>query len=231
MRRINWKTVSTLVTMLVVAGCQESAVSAPQSTSGAPASMMLAPAGSPQLSLGEKSKDSDDADFTVTPNGGVFFVGNHAVVFPAHSICDPATSSYGPGTWDSPCTALKGAVKIHAKVRTAKLGTWVDFSPSLRFVPSDDSRNWVYMYMGTPSAVGASDLSKFAILFAPAIGAKGLDDASSDASLRTYVDTRSGITMRRIKHFTGYMTSSGRSCDPEVETDCYPVPDPDRGGN
>ena len=230
MRRINWKTVSTLVTMLVVAGCQDSVVSAPQSTSVAPAPMMMAPAGSPQLSLGEKSKDDDDADFTVTPNGGVFFVGNHAVVFPARSICDPATSSYGPGTWDSPCTALKGALKIHAKVRTAKLGTWVDFSPSLRFVPSNDSRDWVYMFMGTPNVVGATDLSRFSILFAPAIGAKGLDEAASDASLRTYVDTRSGITMRRIKHFTGYMTSSGRSCDPEVETDCYPVPD-DRGGD
>ena len=232
MRRINWKTVSTLVTMLVVAGCQESVVTAPQSASVAPASMMLAPAGSPQLSLGEKSKDDSnddaDADFTVTPNGGVFFVGNHAVVFPARSICDPSTSSYGPGTWDSPCTALKGALKIHAQVRTAKLGTWVDFSPSLRFVPSDDSRNWVYMVMRTPNVVGASDLSKFGILFAPAIGSKGLDDASSDASLRTYVDTHSGITMRRIKHFTGYMTSSGRSCDPDVETDCFPVP-ADRG--
>ena len=42
MRRTNWKTVSTLVTMIVVAGCQDNVVSAPQGTSVAPASIMLA---------------------------------------------------------------------------------------------------------------------------------------------------------------------------------------------
>ena len=222
MRRTNWKTVSTLVTMVVVAGCQDNVVSAPQTTSVAPASMMMAPEGSPQLSLGGKSSDNDDVDFTVTPAGGVFFIGNNAVVFPARSICDPATSSYGAGSWDSPCVALNGAVKIHASVRTAKLGTWVDFTPSLRFVPSNDSHQWVYIYMDTPNVVGAKDLSNYSILFAPAMGATGIDEAPTDASLRTYVDTWGGITMRRIKHFTGYMTSSGRSCDPATETNCFP---------
>jgi hypothetical protein len=225
MRRPNWKTVSTLVTMVVVAGCQDSVVSAPQSESAAPVSMMMAPSGSPQLSLGGKSKDNDDVDFTVSDKGGIFFLGNHAVVFPAKSICDPAKSSYGPGTWDSPCAALKGSLKIHATIRTAKLGTWVDFSPSLRFVPSNDSRDWVYMYMYSPSVVGAKDLSKYSILYASAIGAKGVDEAASDGTLRTYVDTWGGITMRRIKHFSGYTSASGRECDPATETDCYPTPD------
>ena len=225
MRRTNWKTVSTLVTMVVVAGCQDNVVSAPQGTSVTPASMQMAPEGSPRLSLGGKSSDDDDADFTVTPAGGVFYVGNNAVVFPAHSICDPAKSSYGMGAWDSPCVALTTPLKIHASVRTAKLGTWVDFTPSIRFVPSNDSHQWVYMYMYTPGAVGAMDLSRYSILFAPVMGATGIDEAPTDASLRTYVDTRGGITMRRIKHFTGYMTSSGRSCDPAIEPDCYPVPD------
>lgn len=229
MRRTNWKTVSTLVTMVVIAGCQDSVVSAPQSASATPVTMMMAPSGSPQLSLAGKSKDNDDVDFTVTDKGGIFLVGNHAVVFPAHSICDPAKSSYGPSTWDSPCTALKGSLKIHATVRTAKLGTWVDFTPALRFVPSNDSRDWVYMYMYSPNVVGAKDVSKYSILYAPAIGAKGIDDAPSDASLRTYVDTWGGVTMRRIKHFSGYVGVSGRSCDPQTETECYPVADEPSG--
>jgi len=224
MRSFNWKTVSTLVTMMAVAGCQES-VSAPQGGSAAPASMMLAPAGSPQLSLGGKAEASDDVDFTVTPNGGIFVLGNHAIVFPARSICDPSASTYGPTTWDSPCVALKGALRIHAKIRTAKLGTWVDFSPSLRFVPSTDEKQWVYIYMYTPGVIGATDISKYSILWAPAIGANGVNDAAGDLSMRTYVDTKSGVAMRRIKHFTGYITSSGRSCDPAVEPDCYPVGD------
>ena len=222
MRRTNWKTVSTLVTMIVVAGCQDNVVSAPQGTSVAPASIMLAPDGRPQFSLAGNASGNDDVEFTVTSNGGVFLLGNHAVVFPARSICDPDKSSYGEGTWDSPCVPLKGALKIHATVRSAQLGTWVDFTPSLRFVPSNDSHQWVYMYMNAPSAVGAADLSGFSILFAPAMGAQGINDAISDPSLRTYVDTHSGLTMRRIKHFTGYMTSSGRSCDPAVEAGCYP---------
>lgn len=224
MRSLNWKTVTTLVTMLAVAGCQET-VSAPTASSTATVSMMLAPAGSPQLSLGGKAQDSDDVDFTVTPNGGTFVLGNHAVVFPAHSICDPSVNSYGPDTWDQPCVALKGALRIHAKIRTAKLGTWVDFSPSLRFVPSNDARQWVYIYMSSPSAIGAADISKYSILWAPAIGATGVNDLAGDPTLRTYVDTRNGVVMRRIKHFTGYWTSTGRSCDPAVETDCYPIPD------
>lgn len=222
MRSLNWKTVSTLVTMMAVAGCQES-LSAPRGGS-APAAMILAPAGGPQLSLGGKAQDSDDVEFTVTPNGGTFVLGNHAIVFPARSICDPSVSSYGSDTWDDSCVALKGALRIHAKIRTAKLGTWVDFSPSLRFVPSKDSRQWVYMYMYSPSVIGASDISTFSILWTPAIGANGVNDAAGDETLRTYVDAKTGLTMRRIKHFSGYYLSSGRACDPLSSTECYPAP-------
>ncbi len=221
MRSFNWKTVSTLVTMMVVAGCQEN-VSAPQGSSSATASMMLAPVGAPQLD--RRAQDVDDIDFTVTPHGGVFLLGQHAVVFPAGSICDPALSSYGPGTWDAPCVSLKRALKIHATIRTAKLGTWVDFSPSLRFVPSEDSRRHVYIYMYAPEAVGATDLSKFSILWSPAIGASGVNDAAAKPSLRTYVDAKTGVMMREIDHFSGYWGSQGRTCDPAVETNCYPVP-------
>ena len=223
MRSFNWKTVSTLVTMMAVAGCQES-VSAPQASSTAPAAMMLAPAGSPQLSLSGKAQADGDVDFTVTPNGGTFLLGNHAIVFPARSICDPAVSSYGAGTWGDSCVALKGAIRIHATIRTAQLGTWVDFSPSLRFVPSAE----VYLVMYTPNVIGATDISKYSILWTPGIGQAGV--AESNKSLRTFVDTQKGTSMRRIEHFTGYLTSSGRSCDPETETDCYPVPDEDKGG-
>jgi hypothetical protein len=193
--------------MIVIAGCQEGVVSAPQS-----ATSMKAPEGAPQLSLSKSQSNNADADFTVTPAGGVFFIGRNAVVFPANGICDPATSSYGEGTWDDACTPLRTPLKIHATVRTATAGTWVDFKPSLRFVPSADSHKWAYMYMS----------SKNAILFAPAVGAVGVDDAAADETVKTYFDLRNGYTLRRIKHFTGYMTSSGRSCT-QGDPDCFPV--------
>ena len=226
MRRLNWKTVSTLVTMFVVAGCQDNTVSAPQGTSAAPVPMMMAPGGSPQLSLNGKAKDNDDVDFAVSEKGGVYVLGNHAIVFPAHSICNPERSTYGPGTWDSACTASRGPVKVHATIRSAKAGIWIDFKPSLRFVPSNDSRRWVYIYMYSPQVIGAPDLSRYSILYASAIGAKGVDDAVGDATLRTYVDLRGGITMRRIKHFSGYATSSAFDCDPTADPTCLPAPEP-----
>ena len=223
MRSNNWKTVSTLVTLFVIAGCSERAVTAPEAASDAPAPMMMAPDGRPSLGLnGNQNGNNTSADFVVGPQGGVFYAGNNAVIFPARSICDPAKSSYGAGTWDAPCEPLNKPITIHAEVRTAKLGTWVDFSPSLRFVPSTDSKKWVYIYMYNPSVVGASDISKFKILYAPTLGAQGVDEEAWDPTIRTYVDTWGGITMRRAKHFSGFMNSSGRSCDPAVETGCLP---------
>ena len=229
MRSLNWKTVSTLATMLVVAGCQENSVVSPAASSTvAPASALLAPSERPSLSLNGDGAKNGSGDFTVGPFGGIYFAGNHAVIFPAHSICDPETSSYGPGTWDSPCNALRTPLRVHAEVKTDKYGvSSVDFTPSLRFVPSANPKRWVWLYMYTPEAKGASgDLSQFNILYAANQGEHGIDETSDDSSLRTYVDTHTGIASRRIKHFSGYVNLSGRSCDPLVEQDCFPVPDP-----
>ncbi len=220
MRRTNWKTVSTLVTTFVIAGCMDNGVSAPHEATEGAAPMMMAPEGHPSLSLHGFAPSNTSGDFTVGPHGGVFFVGNNAVYFPARSICDPATSSYGPGTWDSPCEPAKGAVKIHAEVRTTKSGTWVDFSPALRFVPSSSPSKWVWIYMYSPAARGAADISKFNILYATSMNAPVVNEFATDATLRTYVDSWGGVLSRRIKHFTIYTTSSGRSCDPATESGC-----------
>jgi len=211
MRRTNWKTVSTLVTMALLAGCQDS-VSAPQQTSVAPTLMMMAPNEAPRLALTAITSNNIVSEFTVTPKGGVFMVGNNAVVIPAHSICNPTTSSYGPGTWDSRCRPLERDLTIHAEVRVEQGRTWVDFSPALRFVPSDNPANWAWIYLYTPKAAGARDLAAFNILYASSIGGSLTDESLQDPTLRTYVDTRSGLSVRRIKHFSGY-TSSGRACE------------------
>ena len=221
MRRTNWKTVSTLVTMALLAGCQDNAVSAPQQTSAAPTLMMMAPDEAPRMSLSGIASNNIATEFTVTPKGGVFMVGNHAVVIPARSICNPATSSYGPGTWDSPCRPLERDLTIQAVVRVERGRTWVDFSPALRFVPSENPANWAWIYMYTPKAAGAHDLANFNILYASSIGGTTTDESLQDATLRTYVDTRSGLSARRIKHFSGY-TSSGRACD--SGSDCIENP-------
>jgi hypothetical protein len=183
--------------------------------------MMLAPTGRPSLSLSGGASENVSADFSVGPSGGVYRIGNHAVVFPAHSICDPASSTYGPGAWDDPCKVLNKPITIHAVVRNQEGRSWVDFSPELRFAPSDDASRWVWVFMYTPQTVGAAgDLSRFNILYAQSIGGVVVNDAADDPTLRTYVDTQSGVSFRRAKHFSGYTASSGNSCDPATDASC-----------
>ena len=210
MRRNRWNIAGPLLLLSALAGCREGVVSpaerpieAPQAA--APAPMSLAPQGSPHLDLVGGLPDSASVDFVISPNGGIVDLGNHAVVFPAQSVCDPATSSYGPGTWDDPCTPLQAPISVHAEVRRVNGQTAVDFTPSLRFVPSDNPARWVWLVMYTPSAVGRSDLTGFNILWESALGAPGVDETPLDPSLRTYIDTWRGTSLRRIKHFSGYV--------------------------
>jgi hypothetical protein len=218
MRRTSWIFAGPLLLLAVLAGCREGGESPVAPTIGspsiaAPAPISLAPQGRPTLDLAGVSPDSASVDFIVGATGGVFFTGNHAVVFPAQSVCDPATSSYGPATWDTPCAPLQTQLKVHAEVRRQDGKTWVDFKPSLRFVPSSNPSKWVWLLMYSPDAVGSSDLSAFNILWAESIGGKTVDEVPTDLSLRTYVDSWQGISIRRIKHFSGYALAGGRSCD------------------
>ena len=150
--------------------------------------------------------DSTSADITVTSTGGSFTLGAHTVVFPANSICDPATSSYGPGTWDEPCLPATEPIKIHAEVRGKNSRAWIDFTPALRFVPTTDPSQYVMIYMRSKDAAHANEFNKrrFGILYMPAIGELGISEAEDDPTLITYVSPSRGIVYRRIKHFSGY---------------------------
>ena len=215
MRRTSWFTTGPLLLLAALAGCRDDVVSPVASPIEAPftapAPVSLAPQGRPTLDLNGGSPDSTSTDFYVGPSGGIFFTGNHAVVIPSQSVCDPATSSYGPSTWDSPCSLIQAPLRVHAEVRRANGKVWVDFTPSLRFAPSSNPAKWVWMVMYTPSATGSNvDLSTYNILWAETLGGRTVDETLTDSSLRTYVDTLSGVSLRRIKHFSGYAYAEGR---------------------
>jgi hypothetical protein len=152
--------------------------------------------------------DGRSADFIVTPTGGTFNLGEHAIYFPRNSICDPETSSYGPTRWDEPCRALRKSITIHAELRELNGRSWVDFTPALRFVPSRHKDQWVLLFMQTDAK--PSDMGRIPpILWSPAIGVPGIDESLTDATLRTQWDRRKGGVYRRIKHFSGYNVHSG----------------------
>jgi hypothetical protein len=214
MRRTNWKTVSTLVTMVVVAGCSDTMVS--PSLNQSATSMQLAPEGRPTLSLNTTANASARSSIRVGPKGGVFLIGNNAVVFPRNSICEPTTSGYGVSMWDAPCTPLRESLTIAYETSTSNGRTSIDFKTPLRFVPSNNPAEWVWVYMYTPGAVTSSaDLSRFTIYYAPTLDGPLYDETAADATLRTYVDSRTGVSARRIKHFSGY-TVYGVACNPNA---------------
>jgi hypothetical protein len=217
MRRLSKFTAGPLLILGAAMGCRDGVVSPSseplRAPAVAPAPMSLAPSGRPTLNLAGDKGDSASVDFYVGPNGGVFFVGNNVVIFPSQSICDPATSSYGPATWDEQCEPLASTLKVHAELRSSDGRTWVDFTPSLRFVPSSSPSRWVWLAMYTPGAVGTTDLSKFNIFWAQSIRGATVDETPTDPTLRTYVDSFSGISIRRIKHFSGFTSQSGRECN------------------
>lgn len=159
------------------------------------------------------SEDRRSADIIVEPSGGVFTLGAHAVYFPASSICDPELSRYGVTEWDKPCTPITAPIAIHAELREQDGRSWVEFSPDIRFVPSDNPEQWVYLFMRTTASDGRKLTRKDAppIYWSPAIGVVGIDESLEDPTMKTKWDKRLGGVYRRIKHFSIYNVFCGRT--------------------
>lgn len=205
---------SRLVSAVLVAGTV-ACVDSPAAPVAAPV-----PEGAPNamVVIDEMAPDSTSATFTVSPTGGIFSMGPHHVYFPARSICDPATSMYGPAYWDQPCQPVSQPVTIKAEVRSTDGVPWVFFSPNLRFVPSAYPTRWVWLYMETRGAWDSLEPDRFTILWFSETGAEPIDESLSDPTLKTYVWPAAGLVYRRIKHFSGYQVHDGRSATVDAET-------------
>jgi len=155
--------------------------------------------------------DKSSADFTVTPSGGYFELGPHGIYFPENAICDPRTSTYGPTEWDKPCDVLREPIRIHAEIRDRDGQPWVAFTPELRFAPTR-GKDAVFIYLkaggrpksAKPGGKHVAESNELKILWAPRIGAPGIDESIDDPSLRTFVHRPTGFVFRRIKHFSAY---------------------------
>ena len=135
--------------------------------------------------------------------------GQHKITFAAGAVCDPAVSTYGPTEWDQPCTPLAAPVAITSRAYTDALGRpRVDFSPALRFVPGRE----VVLYLRDKDATGDSTS---VIQWCDDAGAC-VTEQSSTPAYETKRDAARGIYYRAIKHFSGYMISSGRTAASEM---------------
>ena len=196
MRRHSPKKYLSAAMIIIVAACSRDLMSPPVGS---------LPPGAirPDVIVDFVADDSLSADFTVTPTGGLFKLGKHAIFFPENSICNPATSSYGPEHWDEACEPLTENVQIHAEIRKQGGRTWIDFTPALRFVPTADPNQYVWLYLKSDAAFDPQNLPELSILFSHQMGDPGINEALTDETMKTYVWAEGGVTFRRIKHFTG----------------------------
>lgn len=190
----------------------------------APASQRLSLASSaPSLSRSNGRSDrSVITTLTISPSGGTYHVGDFDVVIPAGAVCDPGSTAYGPSHWDDECAPANRDITVSVVAETHKDQVSIDFKPDLRFRPS---AGWVtirtaaYADLLTSDAVrqlprSSSYFSNFAILYVPSGGQAHIDEVHStgDPTMVTHVDRASGIVWRRVKHFSGYMITSGQKC-------------------
>ena len=190
----------TAVLTAALAACSDAPLAPTASTSVATA--RIAVAGGPVRNVGTTTVvgDTTVTVFTYSPTSVASFTvgGVHRLVVPTHAVCDLTTSSYGPGTWDAPCTPSTSPVTITARSWYDAAGhPRIDFAPHLRFVPGLPTP--VRLYEKDKSSTLPSTTT---IAYCDDAGAC-VNEAASDPTLATTVQT-GGTASRVIKHFSGY---------------------------
>jgi len=157
----------------------------------------------------------DVVKFRYTPgNGASKRVGDHMVVMPAGSVCDPATSGYGPTVWDTPCTAVNHSVIITATTYADADGhPYITFSPDLRFVPTKE----VYLYLKDGKRNAASELTIGWCPSGATSSSQCVDESVNDPSVATQRVGRSPILSRRMKHMSGYLITGRGECSGVID--------------
>lgn len=213
---MNKATKTALVALAVgLAACGDNTV-APKSQ--APAATAALTGGSTAALTGW---DTLRFSFVIDPSRQTFYYlgAGNSIVFPKGSLCDPYNSSYGMGHWDDPCPVATRPLVENAKAWIDRHGhPRIDFSPSIRFVPSSIPTQWVVMSFTDFSASWNPIASINYCVSASANNC--IDESKNDPSLATVKDPVTGMLTRRLKHFSGYNVFSGSGCDdPSTCTD------------
>jgi hypothetical protein len=122
-----------------------------------------------------------------------FIMGMHMVSFPANTICDPAASGYGSNYWLDSCPKLTTPIVIYATTWTDSQGrAQIDFANSIRFYKNSLGL-LPAIYLRDPWAA-ESKMSRIVCV----------NEAATDAVLKTQRESTTGYLFRIIRHFSGY---------------------------
>ncbi|HKW48619.1 MAG TPA: hypothetical protein VJN70_14320 [Gemmatimonadaceae bacterium] len=206
---------AALLAVLVAAGACSDATSAPHASQRPAFDVEALQPEATRSSSGESSPqqsvDENVATLTIDPNvSRTYAFGQNWIYFPAHSICDPATSGYGVTLWDAPCTPINQPIQVTVRWSSKGGYAFAQFSPELRFVPADsrNSHRWVVLSLHTNRTLHSA--SAYNILYDA--GAAGfIDESITDPTLRAWLDPIHNAIYRRVKHFSGYMVAAGYS--------------------
>lgn len=210
---------------LLAAACADSV--APTSTATPSGLQTLTAFGGATSAVRGDRRAEDDATpftFVLRARGGKVRIGGFWLDYPARSVCDPATSGYGPEYWTMPCSTLGTDITITAKVWTEDGRTHADFSPDIRFDPSRDVTISARVNELKGQLVSEDWVSMFAIWYSTRVGDDRLliDETALFPELASVFETRhgraTGLVTRKIYHFSGYYVRSGRVCDDSSES-------------
>lgn len=199
------------VTLALVASCSENALEPQNDAAG-----LLPTAATGGATQALTVSDTARFGITIDPSRVTYFYlgAGNSITFPAHSLCDPTKSSYGPTEWDKPCTGATQPVTVQVKAWLDSTGhPRVDFNPSVRFAPSSTPLGWVVLTFADREA---SLDPMFDIRYCATSVSACANEALTDATLRTAHDPITGRVTRRIKHFSGYNVAAGAVDDPSA---------------
>ena len=149
---------------------------------------------------------------TVDPSvSRAYAFGQNWIYFPALSICDPATSGYGIGTWDTPCTPVSTPITVTVHWSNKGGLGYARFEPALRFVPADERSVLRWVILSLHDSKNVRSTSDYSILYDAGGSVGWVDEELTDPTLHAWIDPFTNSVSRRIKHFSGYMLASGFS--------------------
>ena len=227
--KVRWSTV--LAVVLVAVACSDTATAPPPAArprlSSNQFEQWLLDNGGPSRDGRGRNNATDSVwskSFVVDPTQPTTIkAGDHSVYFPANSICDPSTSSYGEDQWDQPCTPLSTPITITATWSSRYGHAYIEFEPSMRFVPTSDPSQYVTLTMKDYWDLVPG--YHYPIFWQRPSDGEFVDESANDSSLWATNDANGNKVTRRLKHFSGYLVGVGEVCDAWDSSSCASVLD------